>query len=828
MRHECLRSARRALACSAVLLLVACGGANPNQRNDITNGAPSAPSVPGQSIVVKNCGELLSHKIQPRLAFCRTCHVPGGLGDVEDGRDFMLSSNPGDDMTRLRDSWEKLGGNNPVSRILLMASGQDPKRHSGGSPWASDSAAYADMSALLLGFVTPSACASASALPVSELPLLGSKHAKHVWQSYCEGGQGQAAKPDDAVLPVDPRTLIRPGVNAGRAVHYNGWWEDCHSNLPEPEQQPRTCGAFRARRAEGLAFLMDELPMAATTASEHDNSWQKWGLDSRPDHFEQLYTLRYGLNHSPFHNPYPLIGEDPNASNGGSGKLPLGLRQLKDASGQWTGEIGTAACFQCHGGQIGDVAAGDPEIITLKNLGLGNNNFDVPQSAQDGSFSAGTPLGSTVPGMDVNTLFNIGIKQRGQNNAVAAFEVLVTLLDFDSLGFAPNFAKFQNPSYPGDVAHPMAHTQDTPPWWNMGSRPRKFFDAGVSNDSTRIIMAAGPGELGDLVSFDGVSYRSRIEKYDHALEAFFLSLESPRYPAAIDTALAEQGAVLFHSKNLWADGLQNPLPKPMGGNGSCASCHGAYSPRYVNDPTYLQSPELEGVASHIVPLATIGTDAARSDMLTMSLREGWDTTYWGYPDNLPGYVAPEDKDYLSEQADESSQTRIVGVCGWEKTVIGYQAPPLYGTWATAPYLHNGSVPTIEQLLDSKQRRPIWRRQLQTINGVTGFDQRLAAYDFDALGWKHDVLSCGDVPGNPLYNCNPVSDTGPSSVQVMQNLLAGLGYAGAVPLQDTSPGAADKRLVFDSRTLGNGNGGHQFTDVLTAQERKAVIEYLKTL
>ena len=815
----------------AALLLAACGGANPNQPVSVGTLPPLGGGVVGGS-APKNCEELLTQKVQPRLAFCRTCHVPGGVGDVEDGQDFMLSTSAGEDMVKLTAAWEKLGRNNPTSRILLMASGQDPKKHTGGSPWPQGSAAYADMAKLLNGFADPKACTSTdntdTTPPVVELPLLGSKHARHAWQSFCEGGNGQAAMPDSAPLPADPRTLIRPGINEDRAVFYNGWWENCHVNMDVAEQSPLTCGDFRARRERGLAFLMDELPVDGGTATAHDDSWKKWGLASRPANFEQLYTLRYGLNRSPFHNPYPLAGEDPNTTNGGSGKLPLGLRQSKDADGKWTGGIGTAACFQCHGGQIGDVTAGDAQIITLKNIGLGNNNFDVPQNAQDGSFTAGTPLGATAPGLDVNSLFNIGIKQRGQNNAVAAFEVLITLLDLDSLGFSPNPSKLAITTSPQDVAHPMAHTQDTPPWWNMGSRPRKFFDSGVSNDSTRIIMAAGPGELNDLVSADGKNYRNRIEKYDQDLEAFFLSLESPAFPGAINTALAEQGAVLFHSKDLWADGLSNPAPKPLGGNGSCASCHGAYSPRFVNDPTYLQDPRLEGVASHISPLAVIGTDRARSDMLTPTLRRGWDSTFWGYPDNLPGWVAPEDKDPISEQADEVSPMRLPGVCGWEKTVIGYQAPPLYGTWATAPYLHNGSVPTIEQLLDSSLRKPIWRRQLQTVDGITGFDQRLAAYDFTALGWKHEVLECTDMPGSAEYNCSPANDAGPSTTQIVQNLMAGLGYAGMIPVQDPAPGAFDKRLVFDTRTLGNGNGGHLFSDVLTATERKAVIEYLKTL
>jgi len=783
----------------------------------------------GDSAEARSMDEHFTLNVQPSLEFCRSCHVPGGIADVEQGRDFQLSTSKSQDLANLKASWERLGGNNPTSRILLMASGQETP-HSGGAPWPRDGAAYRNAEILFRCFADPSGCAAllGGAGSVTQLPLLGSKHGGHLWASYCEG------KADAAALPADPRSLIRPGINAGRAVYYNAWWQDCHVEAPPQEQQPRTCGEYRTRRDRGRDFLMDELPMAAMSAADYDNTWTKWGLTERPANFEQLYTLRYGLNHAPFRNPYPLAGEDPNASGGGSGQLPLGLRQLKDADGKWTGQIGTASCFACHGGQIGDPAAGEREMITMANLGLGNNNYDTPMSAQDGSPFAGTPVSALLPAVDANSLFNVGIKQRGQNNAVGAFEVLVTLLDFDTLGLNPNPLKTvtnNGPQSLQDQPHPLAHTQDTPAWWNMGSRPRKFFDAGISNDGTRIIMAAGPGELNELVSADGKAYRDRIEKYDQDLEAFFLSLRSPAYPQAIDTKLAEQGAILFHAKNLWAAGLDNPAPQPLGGNGSCASCHGAYSPRYVNDPAYLESPVLEGVAGHISPLDVIGTDRARSDMLTPTLRAGWDTTYWAYTEGQPGYVAPGEKNALLEAADDlfPIAQRPQGLCGWEKDVIGYQAPPLYGSWATAPYLHNGSVPTIEAVLDSSQRAPIWRRKLQTEGPVTGFDQRLStAYDFQQLGWKHDVLSCGDIPGNPLANCSPANDAGPSLVQMMTNFLAGLGWPGAVAVPDVSPGAIDKRLVYDTRTLGNGNGGHQFTDVLTEQERRAVIEYLKTL
>jgi endo-cleaving rubber dioxygenase len=823
MKREFERRLNVVLIALITLITAGCAG----DYSGDADGGDGGPRPGGGSF--SGPEDFYAKRVEPRLAFCRTCHVPGGVADVDDGRLLMLGPQPGNDYALLRASWEALGGNDPESRILLMASGRDTRSHSGGTPWPLGSAAYADVKTLLGCFGNPAGCLyNAGGAPVTEdAPLLGSKRAQHVWASYCDG------KDDGAVLPQDPRTLVQPGVIAtDRAVFFNAWWQDCHAHMPQAERHAKTCGEYRARRDRGLAFLMDELPVGASSAEAHNNSWQKWGLPGRPDNFDQLYTLRYGLNHAPFHNPYPLPGEDPKATNGGSGRLPLGLRQRKDENGQWTGQIGTAACFQCHGGQIGEPALGE-NLIGLDNLGLGNNNYDVIISGQDASPFAGTPFSTLLPPLSVDSLFNIGIKQRGQNNAVGAFEFLVTVLDLDSLGLNPNPLKtVVGVTGVTDVAHPLAHTQDTPPWWNMGSRPRKFFDAGVSNDSTRIIMAAGPGEFDELVSADGRKYRDRIEQYDQDLEAFFLSLRSPEWPEAIDTALAEQGAVLFHSKDLWAHSGNADAPRPLGGNGSCASCHGAYSPRYVNDPAYLQTPALEGVAGHISPLNVIGTDAARSDMLTPTLRERWDTTYWGYNDGAANYVAPEDKDPFTEALDDMFPLplRPMGVCGWEKDVIGYQAPPLYGVWATAPYFHNGSVPTLEQVLNSSLRPAIWQRQLQEDSGIKGFDQRFAAaFDTAAVGWKHSALACTDIPGSALANCNPVDDQGPSLVQMTQNFLNGLvSWTGIVNIPDPSPGAIDKRLVYDTRILGNGNGGHTFSDVLTDTERRAIIEYLKTL
>lgn len=833
-------------ALAGAVLLAGCGGAEYGGEVATTNPPVGGGGGGGGGSAIVDCDALFTQRVQPRLEFCRTCHIAGGVADVDNGRALKLTANPAEDAARFRDAWDALD-----MRLLNMAAGADgDEKHSGGAPWPEGSAARQDAERLVLGYDDPAQCL-VEGPPVAELDLLGSKHAVHAWQSYCEG-DGTAANPpkgDDALLPPDPRSQIVAGANAGNAVYFNAFWQDCHALVEDEAKSATTCGEFRSRRERGREFLLDILPTGGTSAAAFNDTWKKWGLAERPADFDRLYTLRYGLNHAPFHNPYPVRRpdgtlEDPNApgANGGSGRLPMGLRQTKDADGKWTGMIATSACYSCHGGQFGDPTAGDPEVIGFESLGLGNNNYDTPMSSRDSSPFAGSPAGAVAPGISIESVFNLGIKQRGQNNAVGAFELLVTILDLDSLGVNPNPAKTgATTTAVQDQAHPLAHTQDTPAWWNYGSRPRKFFDAGVSNDSTRIIMAAGG--LGEIFQDNGAAYRNRIKEYDQDLAAFFLSLKSPAYPGPIDQELARQGAVLFHSKDLWAVEGQTK-PRPAGGNGSCASCHGAYSPRYVQDPAYLADPDWEGIAAHIATLDVIGTDRARSDMLTPTLRERWDATFWGYNDGQPGWVSPDEKDPVTEIADDmwpqssnlggalpagTPGVRPVGACSWQKDVIGYQAPPLYGTWATAPYFHNGSVPTIEAVLDSSKRSALWRRQLETVGPVTGFDQRLSAYDFGALGWKHEALACTDIPGTEQMNCSPVQDEGPSLTQLVSNLLAGTGYGGAIPATtDPAPDAIDKRLVYDTRTLGNANTGHEFTDVLTEQERKAIIEYLKTL
>jgi hypothetical protein len=209
----------------------------------------------------------------------------------------------------------------------------------------------------------------------------------------------------------------------------------------------------------------------------------------------------------------------------------------------------------------------------------------------------------------------------------------------------------------------------------------------------------------------------KAEKDFTDIRAYLLSLQPPKYPLPIDRDLAHKGEELF--KN------------------NCSRCHGTYGRKW----TY---------PNKVIPLDEIGTDRRRYDGITKKFGAYYNKSWFA-------------KDYPALESD------------------GYQAPPLDGVWATAPYLHNGSVPTVYHVLNSKARPRLYTRSYRTDRD---------AYDPVKLGWKVEVLR---EPPDP---------------------------------EKMSP--VEYRKVYDTTRPGRGSGGHTFGDRLTEAERAAVIEYLKTL
>ncbi|MEJ7674078.1 MAG: hypothetical protein WKF59_15595 [Chitinophagaceae bacterium] len=227
----------------------------------------------------------------------------------------------------------------------------------------------------------------------------------------------------------------------------------------------------------------------------------------------------------------------------------------------------------------------------------------------------------------------------------------------------------------------------------------------------------GRGDFGrflmasNLLTVADTSEAREVDSHFNDVLAYIFSIQPPPYPKPVDTKLANEGKAIFIN--------------------TCAECHGTYD----KDGTY---PNL------LIPASIIQTDPLLySSNYSTPQFVNWFNKSWFITGDHPAKLVP---------------------------FKGYIAPPLDGIWITSPYFHNGSVPDLKSVLNSKIRPKYWTRNFND-----------PVYDYEKNGWTYTEK---DAPGG--------SDT------------------------------------YNTTVTGFGNKGHYFGDKLTDKERKAVIEYLKTL
>jgi len=195
-------------------------------------------------------------------------------------------------------------------------------------------------------------------------------------------------------------------------------------------------------------------------------------------------------------------------------------------------------------------------------------------------------------------------------------------------------------------------------------------------------------------------------------------------------------------------------------------------------------------------------------------------------------------DYVTAETNGLYYTRNQGACGWigvdgygktNASLIGYAAPALHGIWSTAPYLHNGSVPTVTDLLRYGERPRYWLRPLRTPGSPpdNGFDVSLDAYDFQKLGWKYDRLDCDGVP---IVQCNPKMPLVPPAAQSALNVPGSEVWLANQSPRPLTQADIEARKVYDTTAYGRSNAGHWWTSrqTLSDEEVADLVEYLKTL
>jgi len=882
---------RQGTALLAGLVLSACGSYGGSSDSGSGGGSSSSKLDSEQA--------LFTQRVQGQLDNCRLCHVPGGAADVPEGQRFMLSKSSSDDYDKLKSSWTTLGKGVADNRILLKASNTDAQPHTGGSPWPKDGPAYNNVKALFGCWDNPAGCAAILAAlgggVVEPLPLLGDLKATggaNYARAYCEG------QPDAAALPEDPRHLWKGDNvrNDAYATYFSDEFTICKTDTLYENQArqnaariaqgkkpihtanppPKTCGEWRRATQSGLDWVTsfpttDGLfPAAFVPQILADIGVTLPGEPAAANALlKSLLMQRYGATPTPepWRNPFPLPGEDPNATGGGSGHLPLAFSQSKDELGNWTGKIGFS-CLTCHGGALGSGEVGN-SVFEGGNpdgswTGMPNSNNDYgiflwesqkAAATRGQMFEYATVL--PTPGYVINTT-------RGTHAADNDVVQMFLGRDINSLEYRGGAEIYEQLAAVFTAPTLVNGDQDPPAWWWYHNKARYLWSGLLSTDATR-----GDMFFGAINSRSGEAIKAD-EHYFDDLNVYLDSMEAPRYPygycagaegrpagsdhpACIHRPLAEQGAVLFHEKNLWADGQNSDIPQPKG-NGSCAGCHGTYSPRYAQDPRFLPDPRLVGMTNYNVPMSILGTDSAyvlgpMAQMMTgqyPGFGSGYGGGYgaavgaapvsfwWGYPDAVEGYKAPD-----VEAVPPMGFGGTPSIC-IQDGVGGIETPPLHGVWGSAPYFHGGSVPSVWDVLKPDDRPKYWLRQrvpesmAAPVTGDRGFDHRLEAYDFDRMGWKYQAYaSCAEVRKQLGVQCQSDASYNPfAAITNALYQLTGLSLLGPSQTVLTQPplgqDAVLQRSLYDTTLFSKGNQGHEWTRVLTDTERRALVEYLKTL
>jgi hypothetical protein len=268
----------------------------------------------------------------------------------------------------------------------------------------------------------------------------------------------------------------------------------------------------------------------------------------------------------------------------------------------------------------------------------------------------------------------------------------------------------------------------------------------------------------------------------HELELVAYYLDPPRWPAAIfgdvKSDLAAAGERLFQSQ--------------------CAGCHEygqdrrtasgllmlrGMTPDHVGtDPVvaFRISCPVPDVGALAIPPRSYSADESTLLKDCAGVNAGKAFTGNSFARTVQTAVdSIKQKAYAAASVDAVQQKSMEDVARrgpvrWRDTLLDIQPPqgpyaarPLYGIWAAAPYLHNGSVPTLYHLLLRPEQRP-------------------------------KTFALGSRQYDPVK----------------------LGF-----VVDTTCGQQD--CLVDTTRTGNGNGGHLWGTDLAEPDRMALLEYLKT-
>jgi hypothetical protein len=249
---------------------------------------------------------------------------------------------------------------------------------------------------------------------------------------------------------------------------------------------------------------------------------------------------------------------------------------------------------------------------------------------------------------------------------------------------------------------------DMVPVWNLAAHEGYSFHwDGLNTNLQEVVISSAIGDGTPVEWVDQDWKKSDTQSSLKRIMHYISYAQPPKFPFPVDAALAAKGKQVYTQQ--------------------CAGCHAAGGARTgrvqsLDDPMLL-------------------TDRHRMDMWTQNSATAYNNYGAGHFWRLTHFVKQN----------------------------GYVNVTLEGLWLRGPYLHNGSVPTLADLLEEPAKRP-----------------KLFYRGYDVL----DPEKVGFV----------------------------------------SQGAEAERIGFryDTSVIGNSNGGHLWGTTLSTDDKRALVEYLKTL
>jgi hypothetical protein len=400
--------------------------------------------------------------------------------------------------------------------------------------------------------------------------------------------------------------------------------------------------------------------------------------------------------------------------------LPVGIPQRRRLGIDHVG----LNCAACHTGTVRDTPESAPRIV----LGMPAHQIDLQRFVEfviecslDNRTTAANVLGRLAQdGVSISLfermLFRFGLIGRLKQQTLQLRNRIAPLLTGRvppwGRGRVDTFNPYKAVQFNWNLTQlpedELIAASDYPSLWNQRPREGMHLHWDGDNDSVderNLSAALGAGVTPVTVDHDGIR---RVREW-------IWTLQPPTYPYPVDMALAARGAETYRA--------------------ACLVCHADHRFRDgVVDPAATR-------VGQVVDIDDIRTDRHRLDSYTEVFAANQYQLFPASPYRFTHF----------------RKTR------------GYANHPLDGIWLRAPYLHNGSVPTLTDLLEPADRRP-----------------------------------------KVFYRGNDVFDR------------ERVGFVTSVP-------ASGGRTFFeyDTAVPGNSNAGHEYGVTLPPEAKRALVEYLKT-